>query len=308
MNFKIIGTGSKLPEAVLTNDDLAQMVDTSDEWIRTRTGIRERRIIKGETLTELAAAAALTALQEAGTTPEELDMILCATVEGDYLVPSLACTVQRAIGAHCAAMDIGAACTGFLYGLDVAAAYFGSGRAKRILLIGAEYLTRYVDFTDRRTCVLFGDGAGAAVLAPGEGLRFVRVWAQGKPEPLSIGASHQTPHIFMNGQEVFKFAVTTVLRNIKQALKETGLSPQDIGCYLLHQANGRIIEEIGHRLSIPEEKLPQNLEHRGNTSAACIPILLDELNRENRFKTGDTLLLAAFGGGLTSGVCILDWK
>ncbi len=307
MSFKILGTGSALPAAIVTNDDLAQIVDTSDEWIRSRTGIRERRIIRGETLTELTAAAAKQALGDANIEPDELDLILCATLEGDYIVPSLACTVQTAIGAHCPAMDIGAACTGFLYGLDVAAAYFAAGKAHHILLIGAEYLSRFIDFTDRGTCVLFGDGAGAVVLERGEGLRYLRVWAQGRAEPLNIPASHQRPYISMNGQEIFRFAVTTVLSNIKLALKETKLQPQNIDCFLLHQANGRIIEEVQNRLNIPEDKLPQNLERCGNTSAACIPLLLDELNRKNRFKIGDTLLLAAFGGGLTSGVCILDW-
>ncbi len=308
MSFKIVGTGSALPAAIVTNDDLAKIVDTSDEWIKTRTGICERHIIREETLTDLAAEAAQKALEEAGIQPEELDLILCATLEGDFIVPSLACTVQARIGARCPAMDIGAACTGFLYALDVAAAYFAADKAEKVLVIGAEHLSRFIDFTDRSTCVLFGDGAGAVVLTPGESLKFLSVWAKGKSEPLNIPASHKNPYIQMNGQEIFRFAVTTVLTNIKQALKETGLTAEDIDCYLLHQANGRIIEEVQNRLKLPQEKLPQNLARRGNTSAACIPLLLDELNRSNRFKIGDTLLLAAFGGGLTSGVCVLNWE
>ncbi len=308
MSIDIVGTGSALPRTSVGNEDLAKIVDTSNEWIYSRTGILERRLIREETLTELAAAAARDALAEAKIASADIDLILCATLEGDYIVPSLACTVQAALGARCPAMDIGAACTGFLYGLDVAAAYLAAGKAQTVLLIGAEYLSRFIDFEDRSTCVLFGDGAGAVVLTAGTGLRHLELWAEGKAETLFIPASHQKPYIHMNGQEVFKFAVTTVLANIRQALQKAGLAPEDVAFFLLHQANGRIIDEVQNRLHVPPERMPRNLDRNGNVSAACLPILLDEMNRSQSLKTGDTLLLAAFGGGLTSGVAILDWK
>ena len=317
MNFQIIGTGSSHPACVKTNDDLAKLVDTSDEWITTRTGIRSRYISTGETLTDLSCDAAQKALENAGVTPKELDLIICSTIRGDYLTPSLACVVQQRLGATCPAFDLNAACSGFVYSLDVAAGFFSRGTVKKVLIISAEMMSKMVDWNDRATCVLFGDGAGAAVLAEGNHLLSCKLTAQGDTELLYIphvnGNSpfydwpDQHPFLFMNGQGVYKFAVAAMERDVLDVVRQAGITLDDVSYLLPHQANLRIIETGRKKLGLPPEKVLTNIDKHGNISSACIPTLLDEQNRKGTFHKGDILVLCAFGGGLTTGACVLKW-
>lgn len=320
MSFTILGTGSALPARAVTNEELTKLVDTSDEWIRTRTGIRERRICTTENLEELAVSAAKKALEDSKISSTELDMILCATISGDYATPSMACIIQAAIGADCPAMDFNAACSGFLYGLDIAAGYFARKPDCRILLVAAESMSRLVDWQDRSTCVLFGDGAGAVVLGPGDDLLAIQLTANGNVGPLYAkngwgnspfrlnAESGNNGYLSMNGQEVFKFAVTTMVQSVEQTLVQANLEKSDLAYVLPHQANIRIIDSAMQRLKMPREKCLVNIENHGNTSAACVAILLDESSKAGRFHKGDLLALTAFGGGLTSGACILRWN
>lgn len=317
MNFQIIGTGSSHPACSKTNDDLAKLVETSDEWITTRTGIKSRYVSTGETLTDLACEAAARALENSGTAAQELDLIICSTIRGDYITPSLACVVQQKIGASCPAFDINAACPGFIYALDVAAGYFARKTVKKVLIISAEMMTKMVDWNDRATCVLFGDGAGAAVLSEGDSLLSIKIAAQGNPDLLHIpnvngnspfcDCPKDEPFLFMNGPEVYKFAVAAMERDVKEVVEKAGLTLDDITYVLPHQANLRIIDTGRKKLKIPKEKVLVNIERHGNISSACIPTLLDELNRKSFFKRGDILALCAFGGGLTTGACVLKW-
>lgn len=318
MSFSILGAGSALPSCVKTNDDLAQILDTSDQWIYTRTGIRRRHVITTETITGMAAEAARKALAAAGITPEDLDYIVCPTVGGDYITPGLGCTLQEALGAHCPAIDINAGCSGFLYSLDVVDGIFARKKARYVLVTAAEGLSRIMDWTERSTCVLFGDGAGAVVLGEGDGLRYLKLRTQGCSAPLHgrfpMGNSPWTkeePHthfVHMEGQEVYKFAVNTICTSVQEALEETGLSIDDMHHVLLHQANMRIIEAARRKLSIPEERCHCCIEETGNISAASIPTLIDRCSREGLFHSGENLLLCAFGAGFTSGTAILTWK
>ena len=318
MSFSILGTGSSLPGVVVTNDDLAKIVDTSDEWITARTGIRKRRVLGSRTLLELAEEAARQALGRAGLPAEQLDYILCTTVRGDYATPSLAGLVGGAIGANCPAMDLNAACAGFLYALDTADALFQRGRARRILIVSAEAMSRLTDWTDRATCVLFGDGAGAAVVSAGGSgeLLAMRLRSQPNREILWAGAprggcpfgpqpEEPSPYLHMNGQEVYKFAVRTVTEDAEQLLEETGLTAGQVDWFLLHQANRRILDAARGRLGQPEEKFPMILEETGNMSSACIPVLLDTMAQRGCLKEGQVLFLSAFGAGLVSGSCLL---
>lgn len=320
MSFTILGTGSALPGRIVTNEELSCMVDTSDEWIRSRTGIRQRRVCSGESLTDLAYQAALLALEDSCCEAGELDLIICATVSADYVLPSLACALQARLGAHCPAFDVNAACTGFLYGLDIAAGYFARNPQQKILLVGADAMSRLVDWQERSTCVLFGDGAGAVVLGPGNDLLAIELSAQGDIAPLYVPNSwgnspfHQTeesqkkPYLVMDGQEVFRFAVTSMVQSVEQVLHKAGVRKERIAYLLPHQANIRIIDAAVNRLKLPREKCLTNIALRGNTSAACVVILLDEQNRAGRFQNGDLLVLTAFGGGLTTGASILRWN
>lgn len=320
MSFTILGTGSALPGHIVTNEDLSCMVNTSDEWIRSRTGIRQRRVCSGESLTDLAYQAALLALEDSCCEAGELDLIICATVSADYVLPSLACVLQARLGAHCPAFDVNAACTGFLYGLDIAAGYFARNPQQKILLVGADAMSRLVDWQERSTCVLFGDGAGAVVLGAGNDLLAIELSAQGDIAPLYVPNSwgnspfHQTkesqqkPYLVMDGQEVFRFAVTSMVQTVEQVLHRAGVSKEEIAYLLPHQANIRIIDAAVNRLKLPQEKCLTNIALRGNTSAACVAVLLDEQNRVGRFQNGDLLVLTAFGGGLTTGACILRWN
>lgn len=317
MSFRIIGTGSAHPVCSRTNDDLSQIVDTSDEWITTRTGIKSRYVCTDETITDVAEAAGKAALENAGVQPSELDGIICTTIRGDYFTPSLACVLQERLGAHCPAFDINAACTGFLYALDVADGFFVRKRARKILIVSCENMSKLLDWNDRSTCVLFGDGAGAAVLAEGDNLLSIRVAAYGNREVMFIpNVSGNSPFnktpcppsvLTMNGHEVYKFAVNEMAVQLQAAIREAGLKEEDITYVLPHQANLRIIEAAKKRLNIPSERYCCNIAKYGNISSAAIPILMDELNRKNTFHAGDLLALVAFGGGLTSGSCVIRW-
>lgn len=318
--MKIIGTGSALPKKIVTNDDLSKIMDTSDEWIRSRTGIVNRHIAVEETTTSMSVEAARKALEASGTAPEELDLIIAATASADYIIPTLSCQVQAEIGATGAvAFDIGAACSGFLFALATADAYLRTGRFKKALVIGAETLSKIMDWTDRSTCVLFGDGAGAVVVsAEGDQMLGMVQGANGADGMAlnSINRVNSSPfcenekvwdYVHMNGPAVYKFAVRTVPRAIREALEQAKLTEADVDYFLLHQANLRIIESVADRLKQPMEKFPTNLEECGNVSAGSVPILLDQVCREGRIKEGDTLALAGFGAGLTWGACILRW-
>ena len=321
MNAKIIGTGWQLPAYEADNDYLSTLVETSDEWITERTGIRKRHLAKEETTTSLAAGAAKKALADAGLPAEEIDLLIVATITADTETPSTACRVQAEIGAvNAVAFDINAACSGFLYALHIADAFIKSGVYKNALLIGAETLSKLVDWTDRGTCVLFGDGAGAAVLTASEqgGVLSQSVGSNGsKWEVLSCAArpvknpvcgSAEAPgYLRMDGQEVFKFAVKTVPLCIEDALEKAGLKPEEITYYLLHQANKRIIQSVAKRLKQPEERFPMNIDQCANTSAASLPILLAQMDTQGRLHPGDKLVLSGFGAGLTWGACVLEW-
>lgn len=318
--IEVIGTGSYLPETVLTNDDLANLVDTSDEWIVSRTGIHTRHIAKDETTAFMASQAAKKAMEDAGIAPEEIDLILVATISTDYAFPSMACMVQSDLGAtHAVALDISAACSGFIFAMNTAYAYISAGIYKTALLIGAETLSRHVDWEDRSTCVLFGDGAGAAVVRSADsGLISFEQGADGTKgmvlncayPPISNPMNQRdriAGFMQMDGQEVFKFAVKKVPECIQSLLEQQNMTSQEVDWYLLHQANIRIIQSIAKRLAVSLDRFPSNLDTYGNTSAASVPILLDEVHRNGLIKKGDKLVLAGFGGGLTWGVCLLEW-
>lgn len=317
--MRIIGTGSALPKLAVSNDDLAKIMDTSDEWISSRTGIRKRHIATEETTTSLSVDAAMKALEASDTKPEEIDMIIAATVSSDKIIPTLSCEVQAAIGAtNAVAFDIGAACSGFLFALATANAYMKTAGYKKILVIGAEVLSKLMDWNDRSTCVLFGDGAGACVVSNEEDELFTMVQgSDGKSgdaltcmnrpvaNPYTQCAETKMDHVHMNGQAVYKFAVKTVPKAIKEALEKAGLEADDIDHYVLHQANIRIIESVAKRLSQPMPKFPINLTECGNVSAASVPILLDKVVRDGTIKRGDKVVLSGFGAGLTWGACVL---
>ena len=321
MNTKIIGTGYDLPAFTADNDYLATLVDTSDEWIVERTGIRVRHLAKEETTTSMAVQAARRALEHAGVSAEDIGLLIVATITGDTETPSTACRVQAEIGAHKAvAFDINAACSGFLYGVHVADAFIRSGIYRNALVIGAETLSKIIDWTDRSTCVLFGDGAGAAVLCAAEepgilsqsigsnGDKWEVLACQGRPNENPLCEKGGKPgYLTMDGQEVFKFAVKTVPVCVEEALEDAGVTADDVKYFLLHQANKRIIQAVAKRLGQPEEKFPMNLDQCGNTSAASLPILLAQMDEQGLLQRGDKLVLSGFGAGLTWGACLLEW-
>lgn len=308
MNAGILGIGSYVPERIVTNYDLERMMDTSDEWIRTRTGIEERRIASDDVNTSnMAAEAAKQALEDAGIAAEQIDLILVATVTPDYAFPSVACMVQDQIGAkHAAAMDISAACAGFMYGMVTAQQFIQSGAYKYVLVIGSEKLSKIVDWNDRNTAVLFGDGAGAAVMGPvseGRGVLSFELGADGS------GGMHlyQDEHITMNGREVFKFAVRQMGDSSMRVLEKAGLTKEDVDFLVPHQANIRIMESSRQRLNLPEEKMSTTIRKFGNTSSSSIPLALVEERTNGRIKDGDLIVLVGFGGGLTWGAVALRW-
>ncbi|MEZ4485188.1 MAG: beta-ketoacyl-ACP synthase III [Syntrophotaleaceae bacterium] len=325
LRSRIIGTGSYLPERVLTNQDLEQMLDTNDEWIVTRTGIRERRIAaEDEYTSDLATKAAQRALDMAGLKGADIDLILVATVTGDFSWPATACLVQSQIGADKAfAFDLSAACSGFIYGLATADSYIRSGQAKRVLLIGAEIFSRIVDWQDRSTCILFGDGAGAVVLEGCEGDRGVlstHLHTEGSQwnmlyQPGSgsrnaaseQGARKHSPYLQMQGNEVLKVAVRAMCDAAEEALAANNISAEQLAFLVPHQANLRILEATRKRLGLPEEKMVMNLDRVGNTSGASIPLALDEVNRRGGVRQGDLILLDAFGAGFAWGSALVRW-
>ena len=322
MNTRITGTGYSLPAFRADNDYLATLVETSDEWITERTGIRARHLAGEETTVSMAAAAAEKALKRAGADPSEVELLIVATISGDTVTPSTACRVQALIGADKAvAFDINAACSGFLYALHMADACVKSGMYKNALLIGAETLSKLVDWNDRGTCILFGDGAGAAFVEATEeagilahevgsdGSRWEVLSCEGRPNGNPVcKAEGQEGFLQMNGQEVFKFAVKKVPETINTLLKKENTDAEDIKYFILHQANVRIIESVAKRLGIDMNRFPVNLSKYGNTSSASIPILLDELNRENKLQNEDLLVFAGFGAGLNWGSILVKWN
>lgn len=316
--MKIIGTGSELPKKVVSNDDLSTIMDTSDEWIRERTGIAERHVITTEALEDLAAAAAKKALDDAGILPTQLDYLICSNMVNEYVVPSMASIVGGHIGSQCPAYDLNAACTGFLYALDMADVMLKAGRAEYILIISAEEPSRIVDWKDRSTCVLFGDAAAAVVVTKGDSLRSIKVSSKSdksvlyyrrslEPTPFLIRDEKAGP-LSMNGKEVFKSAVSSSLRDMKYVLDKAGITKDDVTYYVLHQANLRIIDFIRSHFSANLDQFPINVNQYGNTSSASIPLLLDELNRGGKLRKGDVLVLSAFGAGFTSAACVLEWN
>ena len=317
MKMKISGTGSALPRKIVTNDMLAQFLDTSDEWIRTRTGVTSRHVISDEKLEDLAREAAEKALLDAGVRAEDLDFIICSNVVNEYITPQLSCIIQGAIGATCPCIDINCACAGFIHALEIAESFYKAGKVKNVLIVCAEEPTRMADWKDRRTCVLFGDGAGAAVLTPGDNIKSIKLSAMTatdklwqmrmlQPTPYITKEETETP-LQMKGQEVFKFAVTAASRDITRALEESSMSAEDIDYYLLHQANIRIINSIQNYLKQPADKFPTNVESHGNSSSASCPILIDECNRKGMFRKGDKIAVSAFGAGFVSGAVVFEW-
>ncbi|WP_187300526.1 beta-ketoacyl-ACP synthase III [Mizugakiibacter sediminis] len=311
---RIIGTGSYLPERVVTNADLEKLVETSDEWIRTRTGIRERRMAAdGETTGDLAFYAATHALDAAGVKAAELDMIVLGTTTPDLIFPSTACLLQHRLGANgCAALDVNAACSGFLYALGVGNAFIRSGQARRVLVVGAETLTRMLDWSDRSTCVLFGDGAGAVVLEAADepGILTTKLHADGGYKhllynPVGVSAGFQLDEknagvrVLMTGNEVFKVAVKTLDRIVGETLEAAGMHESQVDWLIPHQANLRIIEATAKRLGLPMERVIVTVDRHGNTSSGSVPLALDEAVRSGKVQRGQTLLLEAFGGGFT---------
>lgn len=342
--IRITGTGSALPGRIVTNKELEQMVETSDEWIRERTGIAERHVSVGETVVTLASEAARKALEQAGKRAEEIDLILVATCSPEQYLPCCACQVQADIGAvNALAFDVNAACSGFLFALNTADAYLRMGLAENALIIGSEVLSKLVDWTDRGSCILFGDGAGAVVVerckaesraveekqipaagilgralhSDGTGGGVLQCDARELTTPYARTSAAKTDqnqptddrehYIQMDGQEVYRFATRRVPQCIEEALSDAGLAVPDIDLFILHQANARIIDAVAKRLHADREKFPTNLERVGNLSSASIPVLLDELNRKGKLHRGDRIVLAGFGAGLTIGACVMTW-
>lgn len=313
--------GSALPKRQVTNQELEKLVETSDEWIRERTGIESRYISTGESLVSLTAQACERALENAGRKATEVELLLVATCSPERAIPCVACQVQSAIGADRAvAFDLNAACSGFLFALNTAYAYVEAGIYQNVLVAGSEVLSKIVDWTDRSTCILFGDGAGAVLVEKcdrGGILGFVQHSDGAKGDVLKcdsralvnlyVNRPMETEYIRMDGREVFAFAVRQVSASIKEVLEKTGMAVEDIDLFVLHQANSRIIEGIAKRLSLDVSRFPMNLNRTGNMSSATIPVLLDELDREGRLKSGMKVLLSGFGAGLSYGACVMEW-
>ena len=324
MNVGIAGIGFYVPEKVLTNQDLEKMVETTDEWIRTRTGISERRIAeKGAGVSDLAAKAAVKAIKNAGISAEDIDLIIAATSTPDMPLPSTACILQNKIGAkNAAAFDLAAACSGFVYGLVTAEQFVRSGMYKNVLVVGADLISSYIDWTDRSTCVLFGDGAGAAIVSEkksggflsssigsdGQYADLLTITCGGSRNPATADTVKTKGHYLqMNGGEVFKLAVRGMADSVEKALKKAGVKPEDVACFVPHQANLRIIDAVADRLALPKEKIFINLQKYGNTSAASCAIALCEALEQGKFKKGDKVVLATFGSGLVWAAMVIEW-
>lgn len=316
--MKIIGTGSALPEKVVTNEMLAGFLDTSDEWITTRTGIHTRRLLSKEKLRDLALKAAKAALESSGLRPEDIDYLICSNVANSYVSPSLGSIVLGQLGCCCPTFDMNGACAGLVYSLDVADAFLKSKDVKNILIVAAEEPSRFCSWHDRATCVLFGDGASALVVTKGEGFVDFRVTGKThtdvmyykramEPTPFDR-VEEKTMPLVMEGREVFRLAVEASMEDVDVLLERNGMTGAEIDMFLLHQANKRIIECIREHLGQPKEKFPTNIQNYGNTSSASIGILMDELSRAGKLKDGATLMLSAFGGGFVTGAAILKWS
>ena len=315
--MRLIGTGSALPKKVVTNDMLSEFLDTSDEWIIPRTGIRTRHVISDENLEDLGAQAALNALEMSGLKPSDIDYFICSNVINEYITPGLSCIISSKIGLTCPCIDINCACPGFISAMDIAECRFLAGKAKNVLIVCAEEPTRMTDWKDRATCVLFGDGAGAAVFTEGDNMKGIqlhslpspdKIWEKRRLEPTPyITKGEIDVPLQMKGKEVFKFAVNASTTDVESLLKELNMTKEQVDFYLVHQANQRIIDAIKYYLQEPEEKFPANISDHGNSSSASCAILLDECNRKGMFKKGDILVFSAFGAGLLSGVAVLEW-
>ncbi|WP_270214936.1 beta-ketoacyl-ACP synthase III [Clostridium butyricum] len=321
-NVGIAGTGAYVPSLAVTNDDISELVETNDEWIMKRTGIRERRISQGEDTSDMASKAALCALERADVDPRDVDLIIVATISPDMFIPSVACLVQSKIGADDAAcFDINVACSGFVYAMEIAQSMMKSMNYKNALIIGSETLSKVINWKDRSTCILFGDGAGAAVLQITEEPGIIKSYLKSegkKGDALTIGAADfNTPfskesverdrHIYMNGGDVLKFAVNALADSVNKVLYETGLSMDDIKYIVPHQANVRIIQSAAKKLHTDLDKFYINLERYGNTSSASVPIALNEMYEKGMLKKGDKFILVAFGGGLTYAATMIEW-
>ncbi len=307
MNGHICGTGAYAPKNILDNQKLSQIVDTSDAWIQERTGIVSRHLVLEEDTVTMATQAAKKAIEMAGISAEEIDLIVLATCSAKRLLPCSACEVQKEIGAiHATCFDLNAACTGFLYAYNTAQAYLQSNLYKTILVIGAETLSRQVDYKDRSTCILFGDGAGAVLVKAKEQGMFSMI-SHSEGEKGEVLTCEQGDYIKMNGQEVFKFAVRNVPNVILEVLQKNKMKPDEIDYFILHQANKRIVEAVAKRLQVDIGKFPMNVKEYGNTSSASIPILLDEWNRKKKLKPGMKIIMAGFGAGLSWGATLIEW-
>lgn len=320
MSFRILGTGSVLPERVVTNDDLSDFLDTSDEWIFTRTGIKERRICTEETLDDLAIEASRRALDMAGVVAGDLDLIVCSTTTGDHLVPAEACAIAEGLGANCAAFDVSGACAGFVLALDVADGFMARGRASRVLVVAAEQMSRILDWEDRATCVLFGDGAGAAVISADEGESPLAMSFSTSPDVASLNvpgvsgtcpfrpADHATSTLSMDGRRVFRFGVGAICDAVKSLAGQAGVAVSDIDHFVFHQANERILSAAVKLLGVDDARVARTLRSTGNISSACIPLALDNLVRSGELERGELVALVGFGAGLDTGACLLRWE
>jgi 3-oxoacyl-[acyl-carrier-protein] synthase-3 len=319
--LKIYGTGSSVPKQTITNDDLTKIMDTNDEWITTRTGISERHILNSENeprgLLTIAVEACFRAVEDSAIDAARIDMVICSTLHGEYITPAMSCLIAKELGLPTTArvIDVNMGCSGFIYALDMAEAYLDSGKASNIIIVCAEALSRCVDWTDRSSCILFGDAAAAVVVGRGEGLVDIKLTSDGNAEILHqphidtncpySGENGEPHYLTLNGQEVYKFAVTSIYNNILEILSKNQIDIETVKYFLLHQANIRIINSALGKLKQPAEKFPSNIDRYGNTSSATIPLLLDELRRAGKIACGDLLVLDAFGSGLSTAVCVL---
>ena len=320
MSFQILGTGSALPARSVSNEELSGFLDTSDEWIFSRTGIKSRCVCTTETLDDLAVDASRRALEAAGVDASELDLVICSTTTGDHLLPAQACAVADRLGATCAAFDVSGACAGFVLALDVADGFIERGRARRVLVVAAEQMSRVLDWSDRATCVLFGDGAGAAVLGAGKKGNPLALSFLTSPDvaaldvPGLVGtspfaeAARPASTLSMDGRRVFRFAVAAICDAVEGVAEKAGVSVAEIDRLVLHQANERILAAAVKRLGIDDSRVARTLRETGNISSACIPLALDRLVRTGGLKSGDLVALVGFGAGLDIGACLLRWK
>lgn len=316
--MKIIGTGSALPKKVVTNEMLAEFLDTNDEWITTRTGIHHRHLLTEEHLLDLAIEASKQAIASSCVDPKDIDLIICSNVANNYITPSMSTMVEGAVGCECPCVDLNAACAGFIYALDYAETYFIARRARNILVLCAEEPTRFVNWKQRENSVLFGDGAGAVVLTRGNDMLACRLRAVSnkdvivyrkrmEPTPYEIEGINIDAPLFMNGREVFRMAVKSSQQDLHQVLEHAGVDPMQVEYYLLHQANQRIIDAIQEGMSLPKKKFPSIIGEYGNTSSASIPILMDMMHRNGELHNGDLLALSAFGAGFVSAAALIRW-